>query len=73
MKRLRQLLKIPASFTVFLLFFAMSVLEAFRIRNWINVVFWMGIAVMFLVADGFKFRKLYHKGGESLKSDDNED
>ena len=68
MKRLRQLLKIPASFTVFLLFFAMSVLEAFRIRNWINVVFWMGIAVMFLVADGFKVRKLYSNKDRSLKT-----
>ena len=68
MKRLRPLLKIPASFTVFLLFFAMSVLEAFRIRNWINVVFWMGIAVMFLVADGFKVRKLYSNKDRSLKT-----
>ena len=68
MKRLRQLLKIPASFTVFLLFFAMSVLEAFRIRNWINVVFWMGIAVMFLVADGFKVWKLYSNKDRSLKT-----
>jgi len=68
MNRLRQLLKIPASFTVFLLFFAMSVLEAFRTRNWINVVFWIGIAVMFLVADGFKVRKLYNNKDRSLKT-----
>ena len=73
MKRLTRLLRLPASFTVFLLFFGISLLEAFRTQHWISVLFWIAIAVMFLVADGFKFRKLYRKGGESLKSDDNED
>jgi hypothetical protein len=60
----KPLLKLPASFTVFLLFFGMSLLEAFRTRSWINVVFWIAIAIMFLIADGFKFRKLYHKEDE---------
>ncbi len=61
MKRIRQLLKIPASFTVFLLFFGISLLEAFRTHNWINAFFWVAIAIMFLVADGFKLGKLYRK------------
>ena len=61
MKRIKQILKIPASFTVFLIFFGISLLEAFRTRNWINVVFWIGIAIMFLLADGFKPGKLYRK------------
>ncbi len=61
----RPLLKLPASFTVFLLFFGMSLLEAFRTRNWVNIVFWLAIAVMFLIADGFRFRKLYHKKDNS--------
>jgi hypothetical protein len=65
MKLLRRLLRIPASITVFLLFFAVSLLEAFRTRNWINVVFWIAIAVMFLIADGFKFRKLITKNVNS--------
>jgi phosphatidylserine synthase len=56
----RPLLKLPASFTVFLLFFGMSLLEAFRTRNWINAAFWIAIAAMFLIADGFKLRKLGH-------------
>jgi len=47
-------LKLPASFTVFLIFFGISLLEAFRTRNWINVAFWIGIAIMFLIADGMK-------------------
>ena len=57
MKLLRRLLMVPASVTVFLFFFGISLLEAFRTRNWINVVFWIAIAVMFLIADGFKVRK----------------
>jgi hypothetical protein len=46
--------RLPASFTVFLIFFGLSLLEAFRTRNWINVAFWIGIAVMFLIADGLR-------------------
>jgi len=49
-----KLLKLPASFTIFLIFFGVSLLEAFRTRNWINVAFWIGIAIMFLIADGLK-------------------
>ena len=53
-----KLLKLPASITVFLIFFGVSLLEAFRTRNWINVAFWIFIAIMFLIADGMKFRKV---------------
>lgn len=49
-----KLLRLPASFTVFLIFFGISLLEAFRTRNWINVAFWIGIAIMFLIADGLR-------------------
>lgn len=49
-----KLLRLPASFTVFLIFFGISLLEAFRTRNWINVAFWIGIAIMFLLADGLR-------------------
>jgi len=49
-----KLLRLPTSFTVFLIFFGVSLLEAFRTRNWINVSFWIGIAVMFLIADGLR-------------------
>jgi len=49
-----KLLRLPASFTIFLIFFGVSLLEAFRTRNWINVAFWIGIAIMFLIADGLK-------------------
>jgi len=52
-----RLLKLPTSFTVFLIFFGVSLLEAFRTRNWINVAFWIFIAIMFLIADGMKLRR----------------
>jgi hypothetical protein len=56
-----KLLRLPASFTVFLIFFGISLLEAFRTRNWINVAFWIGIAIMFLIADGIRAGKKEEK------------
>ncbi|HET9826357.1 MAG TPA: hypothetical protein VFP87_13550 [Chitinophagaceae bacterium] len=49
-----KLLKIRASFAVFLLFFGISLLEAFRTRNWLNVAFWLAVAITFLIADNLK-------------------
>lgn len=49
-----KLLKIRTSFTIFLLFFAISLLEAFRTRNWLKVAFWIAIAIMFLIADNLR-------------------
>ena len=49
-----KLLKIRPGFTVFILFFGISLLEAFRTRNWINVAFWVGIGIIFLIADNLK-------------------
>jgi len=59
-----KLIKIRASFTVFLLFFGISLLEAFRTRNWLNAAFWVGIAVMFLIADNFKGHKIQKNESE---------
>ena len=59
-----KLLKIRTSFTVFLLFFGISLLEAFRTRNWLNVAFWIAIAIMFLIADNFKGQKIQQKESE---------
>jgi hypothetical protein len=59
-----KLLKIRASFTVFLLFFGISLLEAFRTRNWLNVAFWIGIAIMFLIADNLKGQKIQKNESE---------
>ena len=59
-----KILKIRASFTVFLLFFGISLIEAFRTRNWINAAFWVAIAVMFLIADNLKGRKIQKNESE---------
>jgi len=56
-----KLLKIRAGFTVFLLFFGISLLEAVRTRNWLNAAFWIGIAIMFLIADNLKGQKVQEK------------
>jgi len=58
-------LKLKTSVTIFLLFFGISLLEAFRTRNWIKVAFWIGIATMFLIADNLKERKTEKTEGES--------
>jgi hypothetical protein len=39
------------NFAVFLLFFGLAVIEAFQTKNWLKVVFWFGIALVFLLAD----------------------
>jgi hypothetical protein len=56
-----KVLKLRTSFTVFILFFGISLLEAFRTRNWINVAFWIIIGTMFLVADNLKDDKTEQK------------
>lgn len=55
---MKKVFDLPASVVVFLIFFGVSALEAFRTRNWINVVFWVFIASMFLIADGLGIRKM---------------
>jgi hypothetical protein len=44
------------NFTVFLLFFGLATLEAFRTRSWINAAFWLAIGAVFLVADNLRKR-----------------
>jgi hypothetical protein len=47
-------IKLSTNFTIFLLFFGVSLLEAFQTFNWVKAVFWMLIGVVFLVADNLK-------------------
>lgn len=42
------------NFAVFILFFGVSLLDAFESQNWIRVGFWMAIALFFLGADVFR-------------------
>ena len=49
-------LRPSANVTIFLLFFGVSLLEAFQTRNWLKAFFWLAIGVVFLLADNFKRR-----------------
>ena len=44
-------LRLGSNFAVFLLFFGLSMLEAFQTRNWPKAAFWLAIAAVFLYAD----------------------
>jgi len=50
-------IKFGANFAVFILFFGLSVVEAIQTQNWIKVIFWLAIALVFLFADNFKKNK----------------
>jgi len=45
-----------ANFAVFVLFFGVATLEAFKTRNWIKAAFWLAIGLVFLAADNRKNR-----------------
>jgi hypothetical protein len=47
-------IRLGTNFTIFLLFFGVSVLEAFQTRNWIKAALWLVIGVVFLLADNLK-------------------
>ena len=47
-------IKLGTNFAVFLLFFGISMLEAFQSGNWIKATFWLAIGIVFLVADNLK-------------------
>ena len=44
-------LGLGTNFAVFLLFFGLSLVEAFQTRDWLRVLFWVGIAAVFLYGD----------------------
>jgi len=39
------------NFAVFLLFFGVAAVEAFQTKNWLKVIFWCAIGLVFLIAD----------------------
>jgi len=51
-------IKLGVNFAVFLLFFGVAALEAFRKHNWPAAAFWAAIGLFFLIADNLKRRKL---------------
>jgi hypothetical protein len=38
-------------FTIFMLFFALALIDAIRLQDWLKVSFWVGIGVVFLLLD----------------------
>jgi hypothetical protein len=44
-------IKLGTNFTIFVLFFGVSMLEAFQSRNWLKALFWLVIGLVFLAAD----------------------
>ena len=38
-------------FAIFLIFFGVSLLDAFQTKNWLRVFFWLAIGVLFLTLD----------------------
>jgi purine-cytosine permease-like protein len=44
-------IKFRTGFTIFVIFFGISLLEAIQTQNWMMVVFWAGIALLFLLMD----------------------
>jgi len=48
--------KIGSNFVIFILFFGVAALEAIQTKNWLKVLFWLAISLVFLFADNFKER-----------------
>lgn len=47
-------IKLGTNFTVFVLFFGIATLEAFQTRNWLKALFWLAIAIVFLLGDNLR-------------------
>ena len=43
-------------FTIFMLFFALALIDAIRIQDWLKVSFWIGIGIVFLLMDNMSSR-----------------
>jgi hypothetical protein len=50
-------IRLGQNFTVFLLFFGIALLEAFRTASWLRFAFWCAIAAVFLWGDAVKRRR----------------
>jgi len=49
--------KAGAGFTLFILFFGISFIEAIRSANWLIVAFWLLVSFVFLMGDHLKGRQ----------------
>lgn len=56
MWRLRNI-RVGTNVTIFLLFFAIALLEAFRTGQWLRGAFWVAVGLFFLGADNLTRRR----------------
>jgi len=47
-------IKFSTNFAVFVIFFGISLLEAFQTHNWATSLFWLSVGTIFLLADNLK-------------------
>ena len=47
-------IKLGTGFAVFIIFFAIAVIEAFQKQDWLRVAFWLLAGALFIVADNIK-------------------
>ena len=52
-------IKLGTNFTAFGLFFGVATLEAFQTQNWLAVIFWVAIGIVFLAGDNKHKRRLH--------------
>ena len=44
-------LNLGTNFAIFILFFGVAALEAVQTQNWLRIIFWLAIGLVFLLAD----------------------
>ena len=44
-------------FTIFMLFFALALIDAIQIQDWLKVGFWIGMGLVFLLANSTQKRR----------------
>jgi hypothetical protein len=47
-------MRLGAGFAIFVIFFGISLVESFRTGNWLEVVFWLALGLLFFVADNLR-------------------
>jgi hypothetical protein len=51
-------IRLGSNFAVFVLFFGVAALEAFQTQNWPKALLWLGIGIVFLIADNIRRPRL---------------
>jgi hypothetical protein len=54
-------------FTIFMLFFALALIDAIRLQDWLKVSFWAGIGVVFLLLDNKNNQRKVNESPDTKK------